>query len=260
MTDSLTITLSGDSIGLSDLTEALADFSTVLEEVEREVTGRRAIEWKVIALERSSATVRVTPVQPQADLFDQRSTVIAACVGGLERLVESADRPPHFSDRALRSAKNLAWRSRGEVSAVELVGALENQPTRRVPLGAPIIAHVDEIMGVSGRASGAIEGRLETITIHDQHAFTIYDPLRRRGTRCVCDAQVLEESRPLLGRRVLVYGDIGYNRAGDPNTIRVRRFEALRTRDVLPQPEDVRGVYGDSPVSGTEHVDYLRRH
>ena len=59
---------------------------------------------------------------------------------------------------------------------------------------------------------------------------------------------------------MLVYGDIGYNKAGDPNTIRVRRFEALRTRDELPQPEDVRGVYSDSPVSGTEHADYLRRH
>ena len=66
MPDFLSISLKGDSIGLPDLADALGDFTTVLGEVEREVTGRRDIQWRVSGLERASATVSVTlvPIQP----------------------------------------------------------------------------------------------------------------------------------------------------------------------------------------------------
>ena len=80
--------------------------------------------------------------------------------------------------------------------------------------------HVDEIIDVSGCVSGALEGRLETITIHGQNAFALCDPLRRRATRCIWDADTLDAIRGLLRHRVLVYGDIGYNKGGEPVTNR----------------------------------------
>ena len=96
MPDSLTISLKGDSVGLGDLTEALGDFTAVLGEVERDVTGRRDIEWKLTALERASATVGVTPVQPQGVLLDQRAEVIRAVVAGLGTLTERPGSAPAF--------------------------------------------------------------------------------------------------------------------------------------------------------------------
>ena len=119
-------------------------------------------------------------------------------------------------------------------------------------------AHVDEIMGVSGHAAGALEGRLETITIHGRNAFTIYDPLRRGGTRCICDLETLNDIGGLLGRRVLVYGDIGYNKGGEPITIRVEQFRLLRDRDDLPQPHDLRGMFAESAVTASDHASYLQ--
>ena len=260
MSDSLTISLKGDSVGLGDLTEALDDFTAVLGEVERDVTGRRDIEWKLVALEHASATVGVTPVQPQGVLLDQRAEVIHAVVTGLGTLTERPDRPPHFNDRALVCTKRLAGRRNDRVSDVELVGAIESQPALRVSLTPRLVAHIDEIIGVSGYARGALEGRLETITIHGQHGFTIYDRYRTRGTRCICDAATFDAIRSLLGTRVLVYGQIGYNKSGEPRTIRVERFEALRTRDALPQAADIRGLYVGSSVPASEHGDYLREY
>ena len=260
MPDSLTISLKGDSVGLGDLTEALGDFTAVLGEVERDVTGRRDIEWKLAALERASATVGVTPVQPQGVLLDQRAEVIRAVVVGLGALTERPDRPPHFSDRALVCTRRLAGRRNGRVSDVVLVGTIDSHPALRVSLTPRLVAHIDELIGVSGYAIGALEGRLETITIHDQHGFTIYDRYRTRGTRCICDAETFDAIRSLLGTRVLVYGQIGYNKSGEPTTIRVERFEALRTRDALPQAEDLKGLYGGSSVTASEHADYLREH
>ena len=260
MPDSLTFSLKGDSVGLGDLTEALGDFTAVLGEVERDVTGRRDIEWKLTALERASATVGVTPVQPQGVLLDQRAEVIRAVVAGLGTLTERPDRPPHFSDHALVCTRRLAGRRNGRVSDVVLVGAIESHPALRVSLTPRLVAHIDELVGVSAYAISALEGRLETITIHDQHGFTIYDRYRTRGTRCICDAETFDAIRSLLGTRVLVYGQIGYNKSGEPATIRVERFEALRTRDALPQAEDLRGLYAGSSVPASEHADYLREH
>ena len=260
MPDCLSISLKGDSIDLPDLAEALGEFTSVLGEVEREVTGRRDIQWKVTALERASATVWVTPTQPRGTLLDQRVEVISALVGGLEGLVASPDRPRHFNDRALQSARRLARRRDGRITDVVLVGAFEDQPTIRVSLEMRMVLHIDEILGISGHAAGALEGRLETITIHDQHAFTIYDSLRSRGTKCICDQETFNAIGTLLGERVLVYGQIGYSKAGEPTTIRVERFELLRDMDALPQVEEIKGLYADSPVSPGDHADFLREH
>ena len=146
----------------------------------------------------------------------------------------------------------------GEVTAIVVTGAVENEPVKRVSSGSQMVAHVDEIIGVSGHATGALEGRLETITIHGQNAFRIYDPLRRRGTRCICDAEALDAIRGLLGHRVLVYGGIGYNKGGEPITIRVEQFQLLRAPAELPQPHDLRGTFAESAVTASDHADYLQ--
>ena len=258
MLDSVSITLKGQSIGLSDLSDALVELATVLAEVDQQVTGQRSIDWKVVQLEHSSATVGVAPVYRQNQVFDQRAQVIAACVEGLQALRERPNRPEHFSDKALASAKRLARHVNGEVTGIVVTGAVENEPVKRVSFGSRMAAHVDEIIGVSGHATGALEGRLETITIHGQNAFTIYDPLRRRGTRCICDADTLDDIRGLLGHRVLVYGDIGYNKGGEPITIRVEQFQLLRARDELPQSHDLRGMFAESAVTASDHADYLQ--
>jgi len=65
MPDSVSITLKGQSIGFSDLSDALVELATVLAEVDQQVTGQRSIDWKVVQLERSSATVGVAPVYRQ---------------------------------------------------------------------------------------------------------------------------------------------------------------------------------------------------
>jgi len=258
MFDSVSITLKGQSIGLSDLSDALAELATMLAEVDQQVTGRRDIDWKVVHLERSSATVGVAPVYRQSQMFDQRAQVIVTFFAGLQALQERPDRPEHFSDKVLASAKRLARYVNGEVAAIIVTGKVENKPMKRVSFGSRMAVHVDEIIGVSGHATGALEGRLETITIHGRNVFTIYDPLRRRGTHCICDAETLDEIRGLLGRRVLVYGDIGYNKGGEPITIRVEQFQLLRTREELPQPPDLRGIFAESAVTASNHADYLR--
>ena len=258
MSNSLSITLKGESIELSDLSGALVELATVLEEVDRQVTGQRSIEWKIVELERSSATVGVAPVYRQNQVFDQRAQVIAACVQGLEVLREQPKRPQHFSDRALKSAKSLARQINGEVTGIVVIGTVEDEPVKRVSFGKRMAANVDEIIGVSGHASGALEGRLETITIHDHNAFTIYDPLRRRGTRCICDAETLNEIRGLLGQRVLVYGQIGYTKGGEPITIRVEQFQLLRAREELPQPHDLQGIFAESAITASDHAGYLQ--
>ena len=67
MPDSVSITLKGQSIGLSDLSDALVELATVLAEVDQQVTGQRSID--------------LTPVQ-----------------------MRSRSRPPTWADLHLRSS------------------------------------------------------------------------------------------------------------------------------------------------------------
>ena len=55
-----------------------------------------------------------------------------------------------------------------------------------------------------------------------------------------------------------MYGDIGYNKGGEPITIRVEQFQLLRARDELPQSHDLRGMFAASAVTASDHADYLQ--
>ena len=51
-------------------------------------------------------------------VLDQRGEVVGSLVGGLEKLAASPDRPPHFNDRALQTARRLARRRNGRITDV----------------------------------------------------------------------------------------------------------------------------------------------
>ena len=257
MANSISIILKEASVDLSKLGPALDEFAILLKEVDRSLSGRQSVDWPIERLEKSSALVEVTPTHRGDDMFDSGPSIITACIDGLESLMNEPVRPAHFSDRALNSAKKLALMAEDE-AAVILVGNVENEQTRRVSVAPPLVANVDEIIGVVGHARGALEGRLETLTMHGGLGFTIYDPPQTRGIRCDCSGSMAEQLKDNWGARVLVYGNIGYNKAGDPISIRVESVECFKERDRLPQVEDIEGLLADDPIDTADLSVYLR--
>ena len=234
------------------------EFATVLEEVDRGLSGKQSVDWPIERLERSSALIEVTPILRGEDLFDIGASIIKACINGFKSLMDNAVRPEYFSDRALNSAKKLA-RMAEDGAAVVLVGNVENEQAKMVSVAPRLVSHVDEIIGAEGHARGALEGRLETLTMHEGLGFTIYDPLRSRGIRCNCSSSMVDQLKDDWGARVLVFGNIGYNKAGDPISIRAESVERFEERDRLPQVEDIEGLLADDPIDTADLSEYLRK-
>ena len=188
MPDSVSITLKGQSIGLSDLSDALVELATVLAEVDQQVTGstkHRLEGGPARTFQRDGG--RRTGVPSESGVRPTGTGDRGVCRRASGPTGKTGP-PGAFQRQGVASAKRLARHVNGEVTAIVMTGAVENEPVKRVSFGSRMAAHVDEIIGVSGHATGALEGRLETITIqrtervhHLRSAQAAWDALHLRS-------------------------------------------------------------------------------
>ena len=71
----------------------------------------------------------------------------------------------------------------------------------------------------------------------------------------------MEEAREALGRKVRIFGELTYPRAGNfPRAVEVETIELLPEDDELPNLMDLRGIAPDitGDLSSEEHVRNLR--
>ena len=166
-------------------------------------------------------------------------------------------RPPHFSDAALRSAKSLVSATKDGAGRLAVFGKSNGAAVRRVTVSKRLTAHVDELIGFSSVATGSLEGTLEAMTIHGSIAFSIYDSITDRRTQCNCSRKTLNFAIKHFGERVSVSGEIRFNVQGEPTAMRVDEIRPLGV-GLLPQPEDMHGLFSDAPVDIDEWSRFVR--
>jgi hypothetical protein len=233
------LTLKGDFIPVATFVEAASRLCALLAEVDSSISGRHSLEWGVAGLRTSSAVLEATPRVLRDDYPDNGPEVISAVVTGMRQIDRQATRPQFFSDEALEDAKQLAAILNGDIDRVELRAVVQGMPSITASVTQRVAANVNELIGPRYTALGSIEGTMELVSIHGTVYFNIYDLLARRKVRCICDRDVLNELIGSLGKRLLVYGEIRFNAAGLPVSIRVEKVRILRERAELPQPSDL---------------------
>jgi len=253
------LSLDGESIELEELARATAEFASILSEVDIAIAGRKSIRWELSQLRYASpafieATPRLLPgVEPT-----HADAVIAASISGLGQIERDGKRrPDHFTDKALRNAKGLSGHADND-QRVTVVGHGPRFETKRVAITQRVAAHVDKLIGVVERAQGAIEGRLETVSIHGGRHLVIYAGRVGRGVRCLCDEETLAILQKHLGDRVLLYGEVRLNAAGEILSIKVATHRILKNREDLPQASDILGLLQDDPIDPEALSSYLR--
>lgn len=244
MSNSITITLPSQVVALDDFTAALSEMSSLLTDLEREM-GVTDGGWTIERLAVGSSTAEIVPRSVEG------AGIVEACLVGLETLEHWSQQPRWFSDTALNAARrlsHLAERAHGVV----IIGSCGND-VRRVSVSRRIGAHVDAVTAVIASAHwGAFEGRIETSSIHHHNVITIYD-IRGKAIQCQCSEEDVLELARHLGKRVEVYGKVGYDKQGQIRTVKMERFKLLRDRADLPQPEDIFGLLADAPISAEEY-------
>lgn len=253
----VTLTLGGraDVVPLGSFLTAAQTFAELLEQLDRELSGRTqgSLDWVVADLELGSVTI-VAEAQPRDDTLDIAPLVTTRFVEGLALIERTAERPADFTDQMLSGCKKLV------AVLNEGVGRLVVRAAgKQAAISQHVAANVDILVGPRYVSLGAVEGTLETVSLHGRPTFNIYDRVHGRRVRCDFSLEILDRVKDALGQRVLVQGTIHSNARGEPLSVRVAALRRLPDQAERP-PRSITGLdptfTGDS--SAAEYVSERR--
>ena len=253
-----------EHVSLEDFTFQLDALKKVLANAESSLSGEQAkIDWQIVALKHSSpAQVVLCPFSPSSiDRFEDKAsqtidTVIyhLKALSGLPsqrhqltkispKLLEHYE---HFGKRVLQGNLKVSLKSESDKVRVR-----NNLKEIIEPLTLP-----------ETKLIGTVEGRMEYVNIHGgQNRFRIYSKIPPEQVFCSFSPDKMEEAREALGRKVKIFGELTYPRAGNfPKSVEVETIELIPEDDDLPSIMDLRGIAPDitGDLYSEEHVRDLR--
>ena len=118
--------------------------------------------------------------------------------------------------------------------------------------------NLQTLKGVHRTSIGAVEGRLELVSIHRPYRrFNVYHSITDKAVKCTLPAELERMIIDSLGKRVAVTGNIAYNTLGEPLNVEVSKIRVLLEREALPSIDDVLGIAPDF-TGDLSTEDYLR--
>ncbi len=241
----LHIKLDRPDVGAAEFAAAIQAMVGLVKAVGDTLTEGRggAVRWVIQDLRGGSAFLEATPELLDDSISDaQVVEMLTAAGNGLKLLDTTAERPPHFSDAALREAKRLAEILNEADIGVSTArfGSIAIQPSKR------IAGNVDELISGRQKSIGTIEGRLVTLTTRgDRPIFFVEDRARKLRVQCNFGEEIFDRVVHAFNRRVSVRGTIWSRPDGVPQLIDVAHFELLQEDADLPSARDVRGILRD---------------
>jgi hypothetical protein len=240
----ISIELDTEELALGKLISTTETFFDLLREVATAVTPTGDVHWIVQAISMSSPVeLAVRPVADDKVAPDVLDRVSDAIVSGIEVVQKAAQRPPHFSDRALEHARLLAKETTSRSTRVRVRRQAEKST---VNVTVQLIANVDSILGSSITEIGTVEGRLEAFNVHgNRRYFIVYDALTDERIRCDFAHRIdVREIGAAAERRVAIRGEIEYRQTGEIVRVRAAELEVFPEEDDLPSADSVRGILG----------------
>lgn len=230
-----------DDLPFQRFLEIASDFIAVLREVDRDVAPQAGVSWLIESISKSSPlALALRPVASNRNVGAALPRNLVRTVNsGIKRVQQRAERPAHFTDRALEKARAL-------VEVATTGGAVVRIGTVKAPVrvDSKLVEHVDAILGATISSIGTVEGTLEAFNVHGRSRyFNVYDALTGERIRCDFGHRIpAHEIGAAAERRVAVHGEIKYRETGEIVNIVVHSFEVFPGEDDLPTADDVRGI------------------
>jgi hypothetical protein len=101
-------------------------------------------------------------------------------------------------------------------------------------------AHMEQLVTVRYHALGAVEGTIETVSIHGGKRFVLYHSRTKKAVTCTFeDDEWLRQAADMLGRRVSVMGTVYFNARGEPVRVEARSLRLFRRPEELPTTQSL---------------------
>ncbi len=217
--------------------KAVDSFFGLLKNVGDSVGGTKdALKWYV-SVRTGSVQIIAEPEQFKASR-DIRIETIKSVRSGVSTIEKRDERPPHFTDIALRHVRRLAALGNGDSHGP--VRLEVGKRSQRVTLHT--VQNVDNILKPARELDGSIEGRLTVISGRKGLKVVIDDILTGKSIECTVKPDKLKDVLSHFGQRCVASGIVRYRRDGDPTSIVVDEFRWLRSKEDLPSYKEVRGI------------------
>jgi hypothetical protein len=205
-----------------------------------------SVRWYVESITSASPIRFELRPEPATDAvaYSKMPEVVHAVAGGLAQLELHAERPPFFTDRALERAADLVDQLGRGLPAIRVGNA-----TAPVPLTARLKANVTEVLGERRfvESFGTVEGRLETVSVHDRRYFNVYDELTGERIECHFGGDLTpSDVGRAVGRRVAVTGLIRSRTTGEIVSVQAEDLYVFPDPENLPSADDVLGILAEA--------------
>ena len=248
----LTLTIDWPDLTLDKLSRLASLWSDVINEVGAAVLGRRGAFKSALTGISLSSPLQVHTEPALTKKYSATRHIdpaVLASIGhvvvsGVRHLGEHAERPHHFSTRALELTRTLALFSDSKRRIVASYGV--GDPA---VLDLRVAATVEVILGPELDGYGSVEGRLEGILTHGKRRFYVYDSLSGRAVSCLFGSSTsLNDLFNYYEHRVIVSGLVRSQAfTGQPTSIQVSDIcdlkpdtELLPTDEILSKWEQTR--------------------
>jgi|GEM_PF-3814583 len=200
--------------------------------------NRANLEWSFDKISMNSPMV--AGVYPEATYGSDigKQTIIAGAQGLLAIQQDGGRIPQYFDAPTLRLAKGIVGTLRTGIQDIQV----STPYTQAFSLSNRISLNVIVATKDSYTDYGTLEGVLETASVGRSERFIINSRIYG-NISCYFDGDLLEQVRNLWTKRVSVSGLTTYTKAGLPKSIQVRQIIGLRSKENLPQWEDLKDLH-----------------
>jgi hypothetical protein len=230
--------------------EAVRLWLAVLDDLTASLQpGQQRIQWEIQSVSMASPLDLALRVPEAQDATARRAS--RAYQEGIQALAQGAsDPPPHFREDALRDTRRLAT-----LATTVLHRAQFSTEDITVAITPGVAVAADRLLQTVREQVSTVEGRVETLTVHDRNLMRLWDPVTGQAIECQFPDSRLNDVRSAFGRRAQVSGRVRYNAFGRPLSVQLEHLRIIREQDELPQARDLEGI---SITGGLLPTDYLR--
>ena len=194
------------------LFKSLEDIKRLLRDIDYALYRRKPdAEWIVHSIRSSAPTITLTP-----DRVDKQAVGVIG--EGLRMVTEGTDQPPqHFTEPVFEDLKKMRRLFRGRGKAQSMSVLMDDEKTATIREDIAQLA--DRILSSGYHNLSSLQGKLEAINVHRSPTATIWDRLSGAPVRWAFPREEMDRVKALLGKPVLVTGDIRYFSNGAPRSI-----------------------------------------
>jgi len=151
--------------------------------------------------------------------------------------------------------KTPNWSELGPYKATALDSGREVEVSRKAA------DTIRQLLPISRRHIGSVEGRLETISIHGKQRFIVYHARTHKAVTCrFDDPEMIRVITGMLGKRVVALGAVQSNVRGEPARVQVEDICILGEGE-MPTTSDLAGSHPDftGDMTTDDFLRYIRR-